>query len=103
MKTGARLGSDSGNGKQVQQGQVPGLPTRNSQVKDKEGGEGEEVASDDKVGMKVTQGTVGMAQAKIVDDVSSLESDTPHSSDDEDFLDLLVDTLDGEFDPELLI
>lgn len=36
-------------------------------------------------------------------DITTSDSSSPESSDDEDFLDLLVDTLDGEFDPELLI
>mmetsp|Transcript_1148 Transcript_1148/g.2407 ORF Transcript_1148/g.2407 Transcript_1148/m.2407 type:complete len:91 (-) Transcript_1148:177-449(-) len=37
-------------------------------------------------------------------DVSTLESGSLESSDDDtDFLDLLVDSLDGEFDPDLLI
>lgn len=38
-----------------------------------------------------------------VNDITTSDSSSPESSDDEDFLDLLVDTLDGEFDPELLI
>lgn len=38
------------------------------------------------------------------EEVPMLESSSPESTDDDgDFLDLLVDTLDGEFDPELLI
>lgn len=37
-------------------------------------------------------------------DMSILDSSSPESSDDDiDFLDLLVDSLDGEFDPDLLI
>lgn len=37
-------------------------------------------------------------------DVPTLESCSPETSDDDiDFLDLLVDSLDGEFDPDLLI
>lgn len=37
-------------------------------------------------------------------DVSSLESSSPACNDDDvDLLDLLVDTLDGEFDPDLMI
>ena len=39
----------------------------------------------------------------VTGELSSLASGAVDSSDDEDFLDLLVDTLDGEFDPALLI
>lgn len=61
--------------------------------------------------VEATEATATTDQDKAQDYASALESDTStdsntdSSSDDDDgsFLDLLVDTLDGEFDPDLLL
>ncbi len=113
---------------QQQQGQAkqpPTLPTSNSTVviKDGDGVHGTDVLSGD-VALQ-EEAPVQMVEGAFVDALASqastqqdvvaagvvaacpsIESSSPESSDDEDFLDLLADTLDGldgEFDPELLI
>ena len=110
MKTGAHLDSDQAFGN-TQQRQGPGLPTRNSQAKGTEETEAGGFARDDKAMTEATHGTgrektaqdAGYETPKSDGELSSLASGAVDSSDDEDFLDLLVDTLDGEFDPALLI
>lgn len=61
----------------------------------------------DEASVEATEATATTDQDKAQDYASALESDTStdSSSDDDDgsFLDLLVDTLDGEFDPDLLL
>jgi len=94
-----------------QQGKFPGLPVTSSKVKDE--GVGIKVGTVAKGAEAVASSSVIVAGAPTpevgaavcaVDDVTSLESSSPESSDDdEDLLDLLVDTLDGEFDPDLMI
>ena len=109
MKTGAHLDSDQAFGN-TQQRQGLGLPARNSQVKGTEGTEAGGFARDDKAMAEATHRTgrettqdAGYETPKSDGELSSLASGAVDSSDDEDFLDLLVDTLDGEFDPALLI
>ena len=109
MKTGAHLDSDQAFGN-TQQRQGLGLPTRNSQAKGTEGTEAGGFARDDKAMAEATHGSgretpqdAGYETPKSDGELSSLASGAVDSSDDEDFLDLLVDTLDGEFDPALLI
>jgi len=96
---------------QQQHGKFPGLPVRSSKVKVE--GVGMEVGTVAKGADAVASSSGIVAGAPTpevgaavcaVDDATSLESSSPESSDDdEDLLDLLVDTLDGEFDPDLMI
>ena len=86
--------------------EVDGMASGGSVVSD--GGASEVVPTEATKGA-MTQGTMNQAP-KTTEDVAALSVDpspptcSPESSDDDgDFLDLLVDTLDGEFDPELLI
>lgn len=94
--------------RQQEKAQLSGLPMCDSTVKDKKG---EEVVIDstpDVISVEATN-TVNdvmnhRGKNNKYDDPPTLESSSPESSDDdEDFLDLLVDTLDGEFDPQLMI
>lgn len=87
---------------------LPGLPACDPQVKKEE--EREEVGSvastatiSEEASAKTEEASLEHVELDLAKqgDVSSLES--PSSDDDEDFLDLLVDTLEGDFDPDLLI
>jgi hypothetical protein len=115
--TGANFDSEDAGQGPKQQRWLPDLPTRKASAKGKVGGEDvggkvpgsgsredvpvEATASVDK---DKTPEEKEMDISPIKIDASSLESSSPECSDDDgDFLDLLVDTLDGEFDPELLI
>jgi hypothetical protein len=111
--TGANFNSSSGCNEQQQQ--LTGLLMCNSEVKNKEGVEdGSVLSSGSPDDASVSGGAfavntlMGQETAQVVgysnDGTVHLESGTPDiSDDDEDFLDLLVDTLDGDFDPNLLI
>ena len=112
MKSGANFDSslDKTVIKQHQQQertQLSGLPTCDSTVKDKKGEDVVNSSTPDVMSVEATN-TVNdvmnhQGNSKD-DDPPTLESSSPESSDDdEDFLDLLVDTLDGEFDPQLMI
>lgn len=114
--TGAKFDSSKDNAQQQQQ--PSGLPMCDSTVTNKEGeGIGSTVPSDapdealveavssvtEAIGREDTQ-VAADCEVINVGDVTTLEGGMPDSSDDDvDFLDLLVDSLDGEFDPELLI
>ena len=96
--------------KQHEQGmQLAGLPMCNSTVMNK--GDGKVVDSSSTPGFKSVEAVAGNEVLNHQDSTSTLEtslsesseSNSFESSDGDDFLDLLVDTLDGEFDPELLI
>lgn len=122
--TGANFDSST-DLKQSTQQQLPGLPLCNSSAKNEMEGEvaggpvlsggtpeeaSVEAAGSANQGLdqdKITLTAMDCDLTKIEPtkvDVSSLESISPETSDDDgDFLDLLVDTLDCDFDPELLI
>ena len=124
MKTGANPESDSivdadaakatGRRAEEREAIVPALPTSDPFVEAKEeeevkvkvaGGVAREndcVASWD--GAKEGDERDATPKEGSAESVSSGGNTSPESSDDdEDFLDLLVDTLDGEFDPNLLL
>lgn len=112
MKSGANFDSslDKTVIKQPQQQertQPSGLPTCDSTVKDKRGEEVVNSSTPDAMSVEATNtvNDVMIHQGNNKDDdPPTLESSSSESSDDdEDFLDLLVDTLDGEFDPQLMI
>ena len=112
MKSGANFDSslDKTVIKQHQQqekAQPSGLPTCDSMVKDKKGEEVVNSSTPDAMSVEATNkvNDVMIHQGNNKDDdPPTLESSSSESSDDdEDFLDLLVDTLDGEFDPQLMI
>lgn len=112
MKSGANFDSslDKTVIKQPQQqerAQPSGLPTCDSTVKDMRGEEVVNSSTPDAMSVEATNtvNDVMIHQGNNKDDdPPTLESSSPESSDDdEDFLDLLVDTLDGEFDPQLMI
>ena len=112
MKSGANFYSslDKTVIKQPQQqerAQPSGLPTCDSTVKDKRGEEVVNSSTPDAMSVEATNkvNDVMIHQGNNKDDdPPTLESSSSESSDDdEDFLDLLVDTLDGEFDPQLMI
>ena len=111
VKTGANFESSTDN---LKQSQLPTLPMRDPLVKIKEGeqtvghvlssGSSEEVPTE--AAAIVTQSSNLMEKEEGKDDVLTIwgsSSDT--SDDDEDFLDLLADTLDVEFafDPDLVL
>lgn len=118
MKTGANPESDSivdadaaeatGRRAEEREAIVPALPTSDPSVEAKEeeeikvnvvGGVAREndcVASWDRAKETPKEGS---AESVSSGGNTSFES----SDDDQDFLDLLVDTLDGEFDPNLLL
>ena len=100
-------------GSNSKQQQIPGLPVCYPQVMNKGGEDMEGVeGTPGEASVGATQEAMATKdQEKAQDYASALESDTStdsstdSSSDDDDgsFLDLLVDTLDGEFDPDLLL
>lgn len=109
VKTGANFDSSTDN---LKQPQLPSLPTCDPLVKTKEGEEalGTVLSSGGPEEAPIEMATIAtqaLNQVETVDakdDVPIFESSSPESSHvDEDFLDLLVNTLDGDFDPDLLI
>lgn len=90
-------------GKEEEQQQLLGLPKHDPTAKMTEGGvdEFEDLTS----GQAIIQG-VFLDESKLPHIVVTTEggsSTSELSSDDEDFLDLLIDTLDCDFDPELFV
>ena len=92
--------------------QLAGLPTCDSTVMNKGDGEVEDGSNSTPDFKSVEATVVGKEGLNHQDSTSTLEASSTsgesssfESSDDDgdDFLDLLVDSLDGEFDPELLI
>jgi len=94
--------------------QLAGLPTCDSEMMSK--GDGEVIVNDDSSStpdFKSVEAVAGNEVLNHQDSTSTLETSSTESSesssfessddDSDDFLDLLVDSLDGEFDPELLI
>jgi len=111
--TGANLNSSHGRNEQQQ---LTGLLVCNSEVTNKEGVEaGSNVSSGSPDDVFVDGGSIvvntlmeGQEIAQVVGCSESTgaahsQSGTAETSEEEDFLDLLVDTLDGDFDPNLLI
>lgn len=114
--TGANFDSSMDN---LKQQQLSGLPMSSPLVKNKESEEvGSMVDSDSQdEASSEAQASVNANELKNQEtsvkavgldttgmEVPTLECCSPESSDDDiDFLDLLVDSLDGEFDPDLLI
>mmetsp|Transcript_2881 Transcript_2881/g.4978 ORF Transcript_2881/g.4978 Transcript_2881/m.4978 type:complete len:101 (-) Transcript_2881:213-515(-) len=97
---------------QQQQQQIPALPKRTSSASDSESGEkvsvgmADDVSEAKSVSSDDTKNQVSIQEAVMEDSCGgsiSGSSGSETSDNDEDFLDLLVDTLDGEFDPNLLL
>ena len=118
MKSGALLFDSSDMDKTVKQHeqdmQLAGLPTCDSEMMSKGDGEVVEDGSSSTPDMSVEAAVAGNEVLNHQDSTTTLEtSSTSESSestsfdssddDSDDFLDLLVDSLDGEFDPALLI
>eukprot|EP01083_Nonionella_stella_P095511 268172_1 len=104
--------------KQHYQGtKLAGLPTCDSEVMNKEGDgevivDGNVMSSSSSPDFMSVEAVAGNEVLNHQDSTSTLETSSSSSSesgsfessdDGDDFLDLLVDSLDGEFDPELLI
>ena len=94
--------------------QLAGLPTCDSEMMSKGDGEVIVNGSSSTPDFKSVEAVAGNEVLSHQDSTTTLESSSKsessesssfESSDDDgdDFLDLLVDSLDGEFDPELLI
>ena len=93
--------------------QLAGLPMCNSTVMNEGEGKVVEDGSSSTPGFKSVEAVAGNEVLNHQDSTSTLEtslsesseSNSFESSDDgsDDFLDLLVDSLDGEFDPDLMI
>ena len=94
--------------------QLAGLPTCDSEMMSKGDGEVVEDGSSSTPGFQSVEAVAGNEVLNHQDSTSTLEtSSTSESSesssfqssddDSDDFLDLLVDSLDGEFDPALFI
>ena len=117
MKSGAAFFDSSDMDKTVKQHeqgmQLAGLPMCNSTVINKGDGKVFEDGSSSTPGFKSVEAVAGNEVLNHQDSTSTLEtslsesseSNSFESSDDgsDDFLDLLVDSLDGEFDPDLMI
>ena len=93
--------------------QLAGLPTCDSEMMSKGDGEVIVNVSNSTPGFKSVEAVAGNEVYTHQDSTSTLETSSTKSSesssfessddDSDDFLDLLVDSLDGEFDPALLI
>eukprot|EP01083_Nonionella_stella_P207657 754155_1 len=116
VKSGALLFDSSGKDKtdkQHEQGmQLAGLPMCDSKVMNKGDGEMVVDGSSSTPDFMSVEAVAGNEVLNHQDSTSTLETSSSSSSesgsfessdDGDDFLDLLVDSLDGEFDPELLI
>eukprot|EP00579_Thalassiosira_antarctica_P015133 CAMPEP_0201944784 /NCGR_PEP_ID=MMETSP0903-20130614/53571_1 /ASSEMBLY_ACC=CAM_ASM_000552 /TAXON_ID=420261 /ORGANISM="Thalassiosira antarctica, Strain CCMP982" /LENGTH=403 /DNA_ID=CAMNT_0048487839 /DNA_START=133 /DNA_END=1345 /DNA_ORIENTATION=- len=112
--TGADSDSSTDN---IKQQQLSGLPMCDSMVKNKTSEEVDSIAASSGTPDEASVEAVSLNEMKdldktpelvdfvlTADDLSTLGgSSASDTSDDEDFLDLLVDSLDGEFDPNLLL
>ena len=83
--------------------QLSGLPTCDSTVTKTEKKEDTMNSSGSTPDIDTMSVEAEITVLSQVNDITTSDSSSTESTDDEDFLDLLVDTLDGEFDPELLI
>jgi len=116
--TGANSITSADNVKQQQQSS--GLPARDSSAKNEGAGEGVvttvsantatgavvEVTSSNQDGSACESGCEGAESILAEDDAFIMEGTTAlsgMSNGNDDYLDLLVDALDGDFDPNLLI
>ena len=113
--TGADSDLSSAN---IKQQQLSGLPMCDSMVTNKTSEEVDNIAASSGTPDEASVEAVSLNEMKdldktpelvdfvlTADDLSTLggSSASDTSDDDEDFLDLLVDSLDGEFDPNLLL
>jgi hypothetical protein len=111
VKTGASpsattLADAQGNGdeEQAPRQQPPTLPQVDPKAQDEEVENEVQSADGGATAHDESKAEIGEASDDGSSDATFLpESPSSESGDDEDFLDLLVDTLDGDFDPNLLI